>query len=82
MPVGGLIVPYGIFFSPSALIAERAEGAPAEMPTPKSCECKGEPLVSVSLTAVLYGWMSSEDLELHKATSSWARVSSSASQTD
>lgn len=36
------------FFSSSALIPERGKGAPADVPTPKSCECKGEPLVSVS----------------------------------
>lgn len=37
-----------VFFSLSALIPERGKGAPADVPTPKSCECKGEPLVSVS----------------------------------
>lgn len=55
VPVGGLIVPYGIFFSSSALIPERAKGAPAHMPTPKSCECKGEPVVSVSHSCLI--WM-------------------------
>lgn len=42
-------------FSSSALIPERAKGAPAHMPTPKSCECKGEPMVSVSDSCLI--WM-------------------------
>lgn len=35
--VGGLIVPYVIFFSLSALIPEKAKRTPADMPTSKSC---------------------------------------------
>ena len=46
VPVGDLIVPYGIFWNRRALIPEGAEGALADMPSPKSCECKGEALPS------------------------------------
>lgn len=67
VPVADLIVPYGIFLCLSALIPEIAKGVPADTSTPKSCECKGEPLVSVSTAAVLLGWMTVEDPELHKA---------------
>lgn len=35
--VGGLIVPYAIFFSLSALIPEKAKRTLEDMPTSKSC---------------------------------------------
>lgn len=44
------------FLSLSVLISER-ESAPADTPAPKSCKCKGEPLASLSITAVSFGWV-------------------------